>query len=32
MCGLILYTLDPIPVANSGDDSGNSPATPAVNS
>src|SRR4030088_130375 len=32
MCGLILYTLDPIPVANSGSDSGKSPAAAASNS
>jgi predicted nucleic acid-binding Zn-ribbon protein len=32
MCGLILYTLDPISVANPGSDSGKSPATEASSS
>jgi uncharacterized Zn finger protein len=34
MCGLILYTLDPIPVANSGSGSGSdkTSATSAINS
>jgi predicted nucleic acid-binding Zn-ribbon protein len=32
MCGLILYTLDPIPVANPGSDGGKSPASEASSS
>jgi predicted nucleic acid-binding Zn-ribbon protein len=32
MCGLILYTLDPIPVANSDADNGKSSASAASNS
>jgi uncharacterized protein len=32
MCGLILYTLDPIPVANSGSGSDKTSATSAINS
>ena len=31
-CGLILYTLEPIPLANPGPDNGKSSATPALNS
>ncbi len=31
-CGLILYSLEPIPVANPGANESNSPATPALNS
>ena len=32
MCGLILYTLDPIPVANPGADGGKNPSPEASNS